>query len=127
MNPYDAVHTLAKALRESLEFKELKEAQVNLKADRSAQNMLSDFRKEQFELQKQQLSGIEVAPEQMEKIEKLYAVINLNTLIKNFMQAEYRVAVLLQDVQKAIGEATDEVFDPELLSQPWEETGEDKT
>jgi len=127
MNPYDAVHTLAKALRESLEFKELKEAQVNLKADRSAQNMLSDFRKEQFELQKQQLSGIEVAPEQMEKIEKLYAVINLNTPIKNFMQAEYRVAVLLQDVQKAIGEATDEVFDPELLSQPWEETGEDKT
>ncbi len=124
MNPYDAAHALAKALRESTEFKELKEAQTNLKADSAALNMLIDFRKEQFELQKQQLSGIEVAPEQKEKLEKLFEVISMNTLIKNFMQLEYRVAVLLQDVQKTIGEATDEIFDPELLALPKEEAEE---
>jgi cell fate (sporulation/competence/biofilm development) regulator YlbF (YheA/YmcA/DUF963 family) len=124
MNPYDAAHALAKALRDSTEFKELKEAQVNLKADRSALDMLTDFRKQQFELQKQQFSGLEVADEQKEKIEKLYEVISLNTLIKTFMQAEYRVAVMLQDIQKTIGEATDEIFDPELLALPQEETGE---
>jgi len=126
MNPYDAAHALAKALRESTEFKELKEAQVNLKADRSALNMLTDFRKQQFELQKQQLSGIEVADEQKEKIEKLFEVISLNNLVKNFMQSEYRVAVMLQDVQKAIGEATDEIFDPELLALPQDESGEEE-
>jgi cell fate (sporulation/competence/biofilm development) regulator YlbF (YheA/YmcA/DUF963 family) len=124
MNPYDAAHALAKALRESTEFKELKEAQTNLKADSTALNMLVDFRKEQFELQKQQLSGIEVAPEQKDKLEKLFEVISMNTLIKNFMQVEYRVAVLLQDVQKTIGEATDEIFDPELLALPKEEASE---
>ncbi len=126
MNTYDAAHALAKALRESTEFKELKEAQVNLKADRSALNMLTDFRKLQFELQKQQLSGIEVPDEQKEKIEKLFEVISLNNLVKNFMQSEYRVAVMLQDVQKAIGEATDEIFDPELLALPQEESGEEE-
>jgi len=126
MNPYDAAHALAKALRESTEFKELKEVQVNLKADRSALNMLTDFRKQQFELQKQQLSGLEVADEQKEKIEKLFEVISLNTLVKNFMQAEYRVAVMLQDIQKTIGEATDEIFDPELLALPQEETGDEE-
>jgi cell fate (sporulation/competence/biofilm development) regulator YlbF (YheA/YmcA/DUF963 family) len=126
MNPYDAAHALAKALRESTEFKELKEAQVNLKADSSALNMLTDFRKQQFELQKQQLSGLEVADEQKEKIEKLFEVISLNTLVKTFMQAEYRVAVMLQDIQKTIGEATDEIFDPELLALPQEETGEEE-
>ena len=126
MNPYDAAHALAKALRESTEFKELKEVQVNLKADRSALNMLTDFRKHQFELQKQQLSGLEVADEQKEKIEKLFEVISLNTLVKNFMQAEYRVAVMLQDIQKTIGEATDEIFDPELLALPQEETGDEE-
>lgn len=124
MNPYDAAHALAKALRDSTEFKELKEAQVNLKADRSALDMLTDFRKQQFELQKQQFSGLEVADEQKEKIEKLFEVISLNTLIKTFMQAEYRVAVMLQDIQKTIGEAADEIFDPELLALPQEETGE---
>lgn len=126
MNTYDAAHVLAKALRESNEFKELKEAQVNLKADRSALDMLTDFRKQQFELQKQQLSGLEVADEQKEKIEKLFEVISLNTLVKNFMQAEYRVAVMLQDIQKTIGEATDEIFDPELLALPQEETGDEE-
>ncbi len=126
MNPYDAAHALAKALRESNEFKEIKEAQVNLKADRSALNMLTDFRKRQFDLQKQQLSGLEVADQQKEKIEKLFEVISLNTLVKNFMQAEYRVAVLLQDIQKAIGEATNEIFDPEMLVLPQEETGEEE-
>ncbi len=126
MNTYDAAHALAKALRESTEFKELKEAQVNLKADSSALNMLTDFRKQQFELQKQQLSGLEVADEQKEKIEKLFEVISLNTLVKNFMQVEYRVAVMLQDIQKTIGEATDEIFDPELLALPQEETGDEE-
>ncbi len=126
MTPHDAAHALAKALRESPDFKELKEAQTSLKADQSAVNMLTDFRKEQFEIQKQQLSGVEVSPEQEKKLEKLFEVISLNALIKRFLQAEYRVAVLLQDVQKIIGDATEEIIDPELLALPKEETSKEE-
>ncbi len=118
MNAHDAAHKLAKVLRESPEFKELKEIQSGLKADESARKMLMDFRNEQYELQKQQMSGIEISPEQEEKLEKLFEVINMNTLIKNFLQAEYRVAVLLRDIHKIIGEATNEIFDTELMAQP---------
>ncbi len=118
MNPHDAAHALAKALRESPDFKELKEAQETLKADSSAKEMLLDFRREQFEVQKQQLSGIEVAEEQKSKLEKLYEVISMNMLVKRFLQAEYRVAVILQDVHKIIGEATSEIIDPELIDIP---------
>ena len=126
MTPHDAAHALAKSLRESPDFKELKEAQTSLKADQSAVNMLTDFRKEQFEIQKQQLSGVEVSPEQEKKLEKLFEVISLNALIKRFLQAEYRVAVLLQDVQKIIGDATEEIIDPELLALPKEETSKEE-
>ena len=124
MNPYNAAHALAKALKESDEFKELKNVQSSLKADESAQKMLTDFRHEQYELQKQQLSGLEIAPEQEEKLEKLFEVINMNTLIKNFLQAEYRVAVLLRDIHKIIGEATHEIFDPELMTVSDEDESE---
>jgi cell fate (sporulation/competence/biofilm development) regulator YlbF (YheA/YmcA/DUF963 family) len=124
MNPHDAAHVLAKALRESADFKGLKDAQAALKKDDSARNMLIDFRTEQLEMQKQQFSGIEVSPEQEEKLEKLFEVINMNTLIKNLLQAEYRVIVLLRDVQKIIGEATGEVFDPKLMAFPEEENGD---
>ena len=118
MNPYDAAHNLAKALRESQDFKDLKDAQTALKADESARKMLLDFLNEQLELQKQKLSGVEVAPEQEEKLEKLFEVVNMNTTIRHFLQAEYRIAVLLQDIHKTIGEATSEIIDPELMALP---------
>ena len=118
MNPHDAAHNLAKALRESADFKELKDVQAALKADQSARSMLLDFRTEQLEMQKQQIAGVAVSPEQEEKLEKLFEVINMNLTIKRFLQAEYRVAVLLQDVHKIIGDATSEIIDTELMALP---------
>lgn len=115
MNPYDAAHRLAKDLRESPEYKEMKAAQKALKEEDSARKMLLDFRGKQLELQKQKLSGLEVSREQEEKMEKLLEVVSMNLTIKRFLQAEYKVAVLLQDIQKIIGEATDELFDQELM------------
>jgi cell fate (sporulation/competence/biofilm development) regulator YlbF (YheA/YmcA/DUF963 family) len=125
MNPHDAAHNLAKALRESADFKELKDVQAALKADQSARSMLLDFRTEQLAMQKQQISGVAVSPEQEEKLEKLFAVINMNLTIKRFLQAEYRVAVLLQDVHKIIGDATSEIIDTELMALPGEEEEEE--
>jgi len=116
MNPYDAAHALARALRESAEFKEMKEAQAELKADQTAYKMLLDFRKEQLNLQKQVLSGIEVSKEQEEKVDRLSQIVNMNTTAGRFMQAEYRAAVLLQDIQKIIGEAAEEIIDRELTA-----------
>ncbi len=115
MNPYDAAHNLARALRESSEFKEMKEAQSAVKTDPSAKEMLLDFRKEQFNMHKQQLSGVEVSQEQKDKLEKLYEVINMNTLLKRLLTAEYKVSVLLEDIQKIINEANKEIYDQELI------------
>jgi len=118
MNVYDAAHALARAMKESPELKAFRDAQALLKSDRSAKEMLMDFRKEQFNLQRQQLSGLEIAPQQEEKLEKLGQVITLNLTIKRFLEAEYRVGVLLQDVQKIIAEATGQLLDPEILGIP---------
>lgn len=117
MNPYDAAHILAKALRESSEFKGYKEAQELLAKDSTARDMLVDFRKEQFRLEKQQLAGLEVAPKQQEKLNKLYEVLNLNLTVKRFMDAEFRFSRLLADVQKIISEAAGEILDLDLLKQ----------
>jgi cell fate (sporulation/competence/biofilm development) regulator YlbF (YheA/YmcA/DUF963 family) len=125
MNPHDAAHNLAKALRESADFKELKDVQAALKADQSARSMLLDFRTEQIAMQKQQISGVAVSPEQEEKLEKLFAVISMNLTIKRFLQSEYRVAVLLQDVHKIIGDATSGIIDTELMGLPDEEEAEE--
>jgi len=115
MNPYDAAHKLAKALKESEEFKELIKAQKEIKADETAKQMLLDLRSKQMELQRQKLSGIEVSKEQEEKLQKLLEVVNMNMVAKRYIEAEYKIVVLLQDIQKIIGEAADKVYDEELM------------
>jgi cell fate (sporulation/competence/biofilm development) regulator YlbF (YheA/YmcA/DUF963 family) len=115
VNPYDAAHRLARALQESTEFTGYREAQAALKSDPGAREMLMDFRAQQLNLQRQKLSGLELAPEQEEKLEKLYHVITMNLTIKHFLEAEYRLGVLMGDIHKVIGEASAELIDPALL------------
>lgn len=125
MNPYDAAHQLTKALRESAEFKEYGEAQKLMADDSAAREMLIDFRKEQFRLQKQKLSGLELAPEQSEKLERLFEVLNLNLTVKRFLEAEFRFSRLIGDMQNIISEATADLLDPALLEQLSESLGEE--
>jgi cell fate (sporulation/competence/biofilm development) regulator YlbF (YheA/YmcA/DUF963 family) len=115
MNPYDAARNLSRALRESAELTAYREAQVALKNDPSARSMLIDFRGQQLNLQRQQLAGLEIAPDQEDKLEKLYQVITMNLAVKRFFEAEYRLGVIMGDIHKIIAEATAELIDPELL------------
>lgn len=115
MNPYDAGHNLARSIRQSPEYIAFKEAKEQLKSEPSAREMLLDFRQQQFKLQKQLLAGLEIAPEQQEKIEKLYQVISLNLFVKHYIDAEHRLSILMRDVHKIIAEAVELLYDPELL------------
>ena len=98
--------------------KELREAKEALKADESAKNMLIDFRNEQIKMQEQKLQGIEVARESEEKLLKLSEVVNLNTLVKGYLEAEYKILRMLDDIQKIIAEATRELVDKDLINLP---------
>jgi cell fate (sporulation/competence/biofilm development) regulator YlbF (YheA/YmcA/DUF963 family) len=123
VNPYDAAHILAKTLRESQEFKEYGDAQELLAKDGPAREMLLDFRKEQFSLQKQQLAGLEVAPEQLDKLDRLFEVLNMNLTLKRYLDAEFRFSRLMGDVQKIVNEAAGGVLDTGLMQQLGETLG----
>ena len=122
MNTYNRAHALAQALKESLQLKKYQEAKAKLDEDPSAKEMLTDFRKAQLELQKQQMSGVEISEEQKERVSKLYEVINLNLVVKEYLEAENQLLVMVQDIYKIIGEPLSDVLGPEL--SPFEETGE---
>ena len=117
MNPYDAAQPGQSGCK-SRRIQAFSGGARSPEKRRIGQNMLIDFRKQQLELQKQKLTGLEVAPEQEDKLEKLYQVISMNLTVKRFMEAEYRLGVLLQDVQKIIAGATADLFDPDLFALP---------
>ncbi len=98
-------HALAQAIKESPEFKAFLEVKDKVDQDNRAKEMLSDFRKAQWELQKQKMAGLDISAEQEKHISQLLEIIGLNLLIKEFLEAEYRFSIMVADIQKIIGEA----------------------
>ena len=61
MNPYDKAHELARALRTSEVFERLKSARERIEQDPATLEMVQNFRKLQWELQTQRLTGQQVS------------------------------------------------------------------
>lgn len=117
MNVYDHAHALAKAIKQSPEFREFKKSQEKLEKDNSAKEMLTDFRKTQLELQQQKMSGIEVAPEQEKRLAQAMEIINLNQVVKEFLETEYRFSIMLGDIQKIIATPLEDLISQEIMEQ----------
>ncbi len=107
MNPYDAAHLLAKAMKESPEYKEFKTLKDQVQQNESTKKMLKDFRKKQFTLQSKQLSGQQVPEEESKKVQELQNVLLQNPLVGPYLHAEYRLSTILNDVYKILGESVD--------------------
>jgi cell fate (sporulation/competence/biofilm development) regulator YlbF (YheA/YmcA/DUF963 family) len=96
-------------LRESSEIKELKQLNDKIKEDPDSKRMLDDFRGRQMELQQKMMAGEMPSQEDMGKIEKLYEVINLNPSLRGIFEAERRLSVIMEDVQRIISEPLQDV------------------
>lgn len=110
MNIYDKAHELAKALKETPEFIELKQAKQAIEADPDAKRMLQDFRTQQVELQEKMMAGEMPPQEEMEKAEKLFQILNMNPIINSMFDAERRLSVIMQDINRIITEPLEEIY-----------------
>ncbi|MBP2016835.1 cell fate (sporulation/competence/biofilm development) regulator YlbF (YheA/YmcA/DUF963 family) [Symbiobacterium terraclitae] len=107
VNVYDHAHSLARALKESHEYRSFVAAREKIKGKASAEKMIEDFHKRQLELQAQVLQGKELTQEQKEGLERLYSVLSQDVDIRDYLMAEQRLGTLLNDVYKIISDAVD--------------------
>ncbi len=117
MNVYDHAHALAKAITLSPEFRDYQKSHEKLENDKGAKEMLGDFRKSQWELQQQKMSGIEVAPEQEKRLAQALEIINLNQVLKDYLEKEYRFSIMLTDIQKIIASPLEDLIAQEIREQ----------
>lgn len=110
MNVYDKAHELKRAIMDSDEAKVYKEALERIKSNPSSMKMLDDFRNKQLEIQAVQMSGKEPDEEQIKHLEKLYSIISMNYEISRFLQCEYRLGVMMNDISKIMSEAIENNF-----------------
>ncbi|GIP55236.1 MULTISPECIES: YlbF family regulator [Paenibacillus] len=114
MNIYDKANELAKALKESEEVKEITAAMKLVDADPESKRMLDDFRNRQNELQQQMMTGEMPAPDEMEKMEKLFEVLSMNLNIRRLFDAERRLSIIIQDVNKIITDSLQHLYGDQM-------------
>lgn len=104
MNVYEEAHSLERAIKESEEYKEFKRLKEKIDAEESLKKMMEDFHSKQLELQTKQMMGQEVTSEMMQSVQDLYQIIAKDPVAAEYLQAEMRFSVMMQDVYKILGE-----------------------
>lgn len=105
MNVYNEAHNLAKAIKECEEFKIYNGLREQVNNVPEFARMINDFQMQQMQLQMQQMSGEEVGPEAMEGIQQLYNILMSDPLLGEYMQAEMRFSLMMNDVYKILSDA----------------------
>lgn len=105
MNVYDQSHNLAQAIKESEEFKQYDALKKQVEANPELSQMLKDFQTKQFEAQAKQMMGEQLGPEYMAQVQQLYSIMMRNPLAMQYLEAQMRFSIMMNDVYKIIGEA----------------------
>ncbi|HML37508.1 MAG TPA: YlbF family regulator [Bacillota bacterium] len=104
MNVHDEAHNLARAIKESPEYQEYVRLKEAASANEELAAMLNDFQSKQFEIQAKQMMGEELGPEMMEQVQSLYQILMKDPLAAQYVQAEMRFSLLINDVYTILGE-----------------------
>ncbi len=111
MNPYDKVHELVRAIKESDEVKNYTKIKEELYADDKNKEMIKNFRDMQTEVQSLLMQGKEADEQKMEKLQNLYQILVANPKIKEFFDKEVQFDVMLSDIYKIIGEGLKDILE----------------
>ena len=107
MNVYDCGNDLAKALRESHEFKKLKEAKTAL--DPQGKEMCDKFLRLNMEAQMAQAQGKEPEKATTDEIQNVYKVLALNSAAMEYLNSFMRFNMMMNDIMKNIDSVIKEV------------------
>lgn len=110
MNVYDEVNGLAKAIKESKEYLEYKQAKALLMADPELKQKVDEFEKIRYEEQLLAMQGEKQSEEKMKKLQELYQILVKDNMVKDYFDKEVRFNVLIADVNKIIGDAIKDVL-----------------
>ena len=105
MNVYDEAHSLAKAIKESNEFKEFDRMRNIVDNDKEVSDMLKELQELQMQLQAMQLSGQEADKAIMSRFQTLSTMIATKPLAAQYLQAQGTFMMMMNDVFGIIGEA----------------------
>lgn len=110
MNVYDAVNNLARAIKDSNEYKEYKELKEKIVKEPQLKAQIDEFEKIRYEEQLLAMQGEKQSEEKMAKLQELYKILVQNPDVKEYFDKEVKFNVMIADINKIIGEAIKDVL-----------------
>lgn len=101
----DLAHELARSLKESDEFKQFLKSKAKVMSDATNYKMIREFQLKQWEIREAQMLETEISEERQQELERLYSLVSLNPAAREYLEAEFEVSRMVNDIQKIIGEA----------------------
>jgi len=111
-NLYESARGLEKALRQSDEYVTLKKLFHEVNSDESAKNIFENFRDIQMRLQEKQMMGYDISNEEVVQAQKAAALAQQNVKIAQLMDAEQRMSMMINELNKIIMKPLDELYGP---------------
>ena len=102
VNLYDYANQLEQALRDSDEYKAIKDAFAKVKENEESKKLFDEFRETQMSFQQKQMQGEEI-PEEAQAIEK-------DENISELMNAEQKMSQVFQEINQIIVKPLDEIY-----------------
>lgn len=73
-----------------------------IQADPESKQMLDSFRERQAQMQQGMMTGAMPDQDEMEKMEKLFQVLQMNPNINKLFEAERRLSIIIEDINKIV-------------------------
>ena len=115
MNPYDQAHALARALKESEEYREFTRLKAVAYDDGTNKALLDEYKRLQFRLQAKVAAGESLPDEDMQRLQQIGALLQFNPDVSAYLMAEFRFQRMLSDIFKILGEVAG--IDLDMLAQ----------
>ncbi|MDR2610970.1 MAG: YlbF family regulator [Clostridiales Family XIII bacterium] len=105
VNVHDKARELAEALMQSEEYRSYIEMKERASGNEELSAAINDLHEKQFEMQKRQINGEEIGPEYIGQMQNLSQILMRDPLAAEYLQAEIRFTLMVNDVYEIIGEA----------------------
>lgn len=103
-NVYDLAHALAKALKESEQYRHYRQMKSKISESQDLSNMINDFQEKNMALQTQQMLGSVPPEELVGQVQSLYQIVMADPLAAQYFQAEMAFTQVVSDIYGILGE-----------------------
>lgn len=106
-NVYDLAHELARSLKETDQYKDMKKFRDQVNANESLKKMVDDFGALSVELQSALMSGQQPDEELMKKFQATQAIVMQDPTCAALLNAEMAFSTIIADISSILTEAID--------------------